>query len=72
MFDSLKDVVVRNNTDFWTKAKEEIDLYVMAMSAINNCDNFVTKAKAPETQKVEYEKVDITLRVPKGIDVEDI
>ena len=50
---------------YWTKAKQEIDQYAMAMSKINNSYNFVTKATPSEAQVVHYENLDITLRVPK-------
>ena len=72
MIAALKDKIVKDNIDFWTKSKEEMDRYVVAMSAINNCYNFVTEAKPSEVQKVEYEQLDIIFRVPTSVQIEAI
>ena len=69
MIASLKDVIVGDNIKFWTKAKEEMDRYVIAMSEVNNCFNFVTEAKRPKTQPIELPGLGISLRVPKSVDV---
>ena len=72
MIAALKDKIVKDNIDFWTKAKEEMDRYVVAMSAVNNCYNFVTEAKPSEVQKVEYKQLDIILRVPTSVQIKAI
>ena len=72
MVESLKEIVVGDNIAFWTKAKDEMDRYVIAMSAVNNCFNFVTEAKPPKAQSVELTGLGITLKVPKGVDVDAI
>ena len=64
---SPKKDTVEERVAFWTKAKKEIDQYVMAMTKINSSFNFVTKATPPETQIIEYENLDITLQVPKSV-----
>ena len=69
MIESLGETILKNNKEFWTKAKEEMDRYVVAMSAVNNCYNFVTDAKAPETQVVEYNQLDLSIRVPMSVDI---
>ena len=61
-----KGAAMEERVAYWTKAKKEIDQYVMAMSKINNSYNFVTRATPTEMQLVEYENLDITLRVPKS------
>ena len=70
MIGSLPEVVVGDNIAFWTKAKDDMDRYVIAMSQVNNCFNFVTEAKRPPTQSVELTGLGISLRVPRSIDVE--
>ena len=62
--------VAELNKEFWTKAKEDIDRYVQAMSVINNCYNFETDANGPELKMVTYDKLDFVLYVPTSVNTE--
>ena len=61
--------VAELNKEFWTKAREDMDRYVQAMSVVNNCYNFETDAKGPEVKMVTYDKLDFVLHVPKSVDI---
>ena len=72
MIASMKGTVVKNNITFWTKAKEELDRYAIAMSAINNSFNFKTEAKPPTAQPLDFAKLDLTLHLPSTVDIKAI
>ena len=40
MSTSIRKVVVKNNITFWTKTKEELDLYIASMSESNDSFSF--------------------------------
>ena len=64
--------MVKNNIAFWKTAKDKIDRYVTAMSIINNCFNFVTKAKPPAAKLIKFANLDMEFHVPAAIDIKAI
>ena len=69
MLKYMKGAVVKNNIAFWTKAKDEMDRYVTAMSVVNNCFNFVTDAKPPAAKSINFANLELDLHIPATIDV---
>lgn len=69
MLKHMKGAVVKNNIAFWTKAKDEMDRYVTAMSVVNNCFNFVTDAKPPAAKSINFANLELDLHIPATIDV---
>ena len=68
----MRDKVVKDNLQFWTKAKEEMDRYAIAMSVINNSFNFQTEAKPSVGQSFKFKELEFTLRLPAHIDTKAI
>ena len=72
MVKSMKGNVVKDNITFWTKAKEELDRYAVAMSEVNNSFNFNTEAKPPSAQRFCLPNLDLTLHLPSTVDIKAI
>jgi len=68
----MRDKVVKNNLEFWTKAKEDMDRYATAMSVINNSFNFETRARPSVGQSFTFKELEFTLRLPAHIDTKRI
>ena len=72
MVKSMKELVVKDNIAFWTKAKVELDRYAVAMTSINNSFNFNTEAKPSSAQDFHLAKLDLTLHLPPTVDIKPI
>ena len=69
---TMRSKAIENNIQFWTKAKDEMDRYVTAMSVINNSFNFQTEAKPPRAQSFGFKELEFSLSLPASINVKAI
>jgi hypothetical protein len=72
MIEVLKDEVVQQNLKFWSESKERMEKYATAMSVIGTSFNFVTRAKGPEKNPVQFTELDLTLNIPSTVDIKKI
>ena len=67
MIKSLTSAVTKENIDYWTKAKKELNLYAEATNEIANCCNFNTSARPPIGEPFHCANLDFTLSIPADV-----
>ena len=66
----LTSAMVEENIEFWTKAKEDLDLYANAMNVIAKCCKFTTSATPPKGEPFRCVNLDFELSIPS--DMKDV
>lgn len=72
MVGSMKAAVVKDNLSVWDEAKNDMNLYIDAVNAINCCFNFESTAKPSSMKTLTFRNLDLTLNVPANIDYHSI
>ena len=69
---AAKELVMRDNIEFWKKAKDHMKDYATTMVAITNSFNFSATAIPLETQKCSLVNLQLTLNVPSSVNTQEI